>query len=129
VSGMRPLRFADVVIVVALAPFAIAFGAPVLGVAVGCVGWVLARAFGVWADRRTAGETDPRRALSIGFASSLGRVWLLALSILAVGKAADRSDGLAAALVVLVAFTIHFAMTLLLRPARGASRARRAPAP
>jgi len=126
---MRPLRFADVVIVVALAPFAIAFGAPVLGVAVGCVGWALARAFGVWADRRTAGETDPRRALSIGFASSLGRVWLLALSILAVGKAADRSDGLAAALVVLVAFTIHFAMTLLLRPARGASRARRAPAP
>lgn len=125
-SNVGWLRFADVAIVVMVAPFAIAFGAPALGVAVGCAGWALARAFGEWTDRRLAGETDPRRALGIGFASSLGRVWVLALSILAVGKAADRSDGLAAALVVLAAFTIYFAMSLLLRPARGASRNRRA---
>lgn len=128
-SDVGWIRFADVALVVMSAPFAIAFGAPALGVAVGCVGWALARAFGEAVDRRLARETDPRRALGIGFASSLGRVWLLALSILAVGKASGRQDGLAAALVVLVAFTIYLAMSLLLRPAGGASRGRRPSTP
>jgi hypothetical protein len=45
----------------------------------------------------------------------LGRVWVVGLSILAVGLAADREDGLMAALVALVAFTIYLATSLVLR--------------
>jgi hypothetical protein len=46
----------------------------------------------------------------------LGRVWVVGLCILAVGLAADREDGLMAALVALVAFTVYLATSLILRP-------------
>jgi len=46
----------------------------------------------------------------------LGRVWVVGLSILAVGLAAEREDGLVAALVALVAFTVYLATSLIIRP-------------
>jgi hypothetical protein len=42
------------------------------------------------------------------------RSWLVALTILAVGLAGQREDGLMAAIVVLAAFTVYFAMSLIL---------------
>ena len=44
------------------------------------------------------------------------RVWIVGLSILAVGLAADREDGLMAALTALVAFTVYLATSLIIRP-------------
>ena len=46
----------------------------------------------------------------------MGRVWIVGIAILVVGKTADRADGLMAALVALVAFTIYLATSLILRP-------------
>ena len=46
----------------------------------------------------------------------MGRVWIVGIAILVVGKTADRADGLMAALVALVAFTIYLGTTLILRP-------------
>ena len=46
----------------------------------------------------------------------MGRAWLLGLTILVVGLAGSREDGLMAALLALVAFTVYFATTLALRP-------------
>ena len=43
----------------------------------------------------------------------------MALTILVVGLAGTRQDGLMAALVLLVAFTVYFAMSLILRPLEG----------
>jgi hypothetical protein len=43
-------------------------------------------------------------------------VWVVGLSILAVGLAADREDGLMAALTALVAFTVYLATSLITRP-------------
>jgi hypothetical protein len=48
-------------------------------------------------------------------ASSMARSWLVALSILVVGLAADREDGLTAAILVVVAFTVYLATSLTLR--------------
>ena len=45
----------------------------------------------------------------------IGRAWLIGLTILAVGLAGDREDGVAAAVLILAAFTVYFSMTLLLR--------------
>jgi hypothetical protein len=42
------------------------------------------------------------------------RTWLVALTILAVGLAGERHDGLMAAVTVLAAFTVYFAMSLIL---------------
>ena len=42
-------------------------------------------------------------------ATTLGRVWLMTLSVLLVGLLGSREDGLAAALLVTALFTISFA--------------------
>ena len=46
----------------------------------------------------------------------MGRAWILGIAILVVGLAGDREDGLMAALLALVAFTVYLATTLVLRP-------------
>ena len=46
----------------------------------------------------------------------MGRAWILGITILVVGLAGEREDGLMAALLALVAFTVYLATTLVLRP-------------
>jgi hypothetical protein len=64
----------------------------------------------------TARRGDVRRAIGVKVASMIGRVWLIGAGILAVGLAADREDGFTAALVCLIAYTVHLATALILRP-------------
>jgi hypothetical protein len=54
--------------------------------------------------------------VGLRFASMLGRTWVIGLGILAVGLGADREDGFTAAVVCLVAYTVHLATALILRP-------------
>ncbi len=46
----------------------------------------------------------------------MGRAWLMAIAILVVGLTGDREDGLMAALLALVAFSVYLATTLIIRP-------------
>jgi hypothetical protein len=57
-----------------------------------------------------------RASVGLRFASMLGRTWLIGLGILAVGLGASREDGFTAAVVCLVAYTVHLATALMLRP-------------
>jgi hypothetical protein len=66
-------------------------------------------------ERRAREREDLRSAIGINVAGMIGRAWLIGLTILAVGLAGDREDGVAAAVLILVAFTLYFSMTLLLR--------------
>jgi hypothetical protein len=111
---LAPLRYLDVTLVVLAAPVAILAGAPTLGYATGATAWVLQRAAAALTEKAAA-KRDPRQQLGIGLASSMARSWLVALSILAVGLLAEREDGLTAAIVVIVAFTIYLALSLILR--------------
>jgi hypothetical protein len=110
------VRYLDVAIVVLAAPFVILTGAPVLGYVVGAGAWILTRIAGVAAERAAARRTDARTVAALNIAVLLGRVWVVGLSILAVGLAADREDGLMAALTALVAFTVYLATSLITRP-------------
>lgn len=112
---MLLLRYVDVVLIVMVAPLALLMGAPALGVGVGAGAWVLQRAGGAALDRRALAMADKRRALTLKVAWSLVSVWLLAIAILAVGLTAHRRDGLAAALLILGAFSVYFAMSLVTR--------------
>ena len=112
---LAPVRYLDVGIVVLAAPFVVLMGLPVLGYAVGAAAWILQRAAAAAVERVAARQADYRRAIGLGMASSMARSWLVALSILAVGLAADREDGLTAAVLVVVAFTIYLATSLTLR--------------
>ena len=110
------VRYLDVVIVVLAAPFVILTGAPVLGYLVGAGAWIATRIAGVVAERAARQRSDARTVAALNLAVLLGRVWIVGLSILAVGLAADREDGLMAALTALVAFTVYLATSLIIRP-------------
>ena len=112
---LAPVRYLDVVVVVLAAPFVLFTGLPVLGYVVGAVLWILGRVIEAMLDAR-ARRADVRAAVGLRFASMLGRTWLIGLGILAVGLAAEREDGFTAAIVCLVAYTIHLATALILRP-------------
>ena len=89
--------------------------APALGYLVGAGVWIGQRVLEA-ALEHTAGRGDARRAIGIKVASMIGRVWIIGAAVLVVGLAADREDGFTAALVCLVAYTVHLATALILRP-------------
>jgi hypothetical protein len=115
VDPVAPLRFLDVGLVVLAAPFVAVSGLPLLGYAVGAGAWVLQRVAGELIERRAKASDDPRTAVGLSVASIIARAWVVGLAILTVGLAGTRDDGAMAAATVLAAFTIYFAMNLLVR--------------
>jgi hypothetical protein len=111
------VRYLDCVLVVLTAPFVIVAGLPVLGYVVAAVAWLLSRAIAVLVERQAKlrGQDDLRAAVGLNVAGMIGRAWLVAMAIVAVGLAGEREDGAMAAALVLCAFTIYFAMSLLTR--------------
>ena len=85
---------------------------PLLGYAVAAVAWLAQRWIQAWASARVARDLaagERRSAMGITAGATLGRVWLVTASVLAVGLIADREDGLAAALLSAALFTVYFA--------------------
>ncbi len=112
---LAPVRYLDVVLVVLAAPFVLLTGLPALGYAVGAALWIVGRVLEAYLDHR-AKRADVRAAVGLRFASMIGRTWLIGIGILAVGLGVDRTDGFTAAIVCLVAYTVHLATALVLRP-------------
>jgi hypothetical protein len=110
------VRYLDIIVVVLAAPFVLLLGAPALGYVVGAVAWIIQRVAGVTIERRAERAGDVKTALGLNMASLVLRAWLIGLTILAVGLIADREDGLTAGITVLVAFTVYFATSLIIRP-------------
>ena len=116
---LLPLRWLDVILVILAAPFAILMGAPALGYGVGAAAWIVNRAIGAAVERKAKAATDVRTTVGLNLGALIARSWLVGLTILAVGLAGDREDGLTAAILVLAAFTIYFATSLLSRSLEG----------
>ena len=112
---LAPVRYLDVALVLLAAPFVVLFGVPPLGYMVGAAVWMISRGIEVLLERRAA-RAQVRGALGLKFASMLGRTWLIGIAIVVVGVAAERQDGFVAAVVCLIAYTIHLATLLILRP-------------
>ena len=108
------LRYLDVVLVVAALPFVLLAELPLLGYAVGAAAWIAQRALGAAVEHYAARSGELRRQIGLNVASSLVRAWSVGGAILAVGLAGEREDGLTAALLVLVAFTLYFGLALIL---------------
>jgi hypothetical protein len=125
-TAMRPsgdplviARYIDVALVVLAAPFVVLTGAPVIGYLAGAAAWIVNRAIGSAAEQVARKKQDVRAAIGLNLGTLLLRAWIVALTILVVGLAGKRQDGLMAALLLLVAFTVYFAMSLILRPLEG----------
>ncbi len=115
---LAALRWIDVILVVAVAPFVLLTEAPALGYIVGAGAWILGRGLGYLVERRAAAAKDPKTVAGLMLFTGLGRAWLLGLSILAVGLAGSRRDGLTAAIVVAAAFTLYLALGIAMGPQR-----------
>ena len=82
---------------------------------VGAVAWIATRIAGALLERSARGRSA-RAQVGLNFGAMMGRAWILGIAILVVGLAGDREDGLMAALLALVAFTVYLGTSLVLRP-------------
>jgi len=108
---MSPPKYVDLlVLAVALAVFAVG-GLPMLGFGVGAAAWLAQRGIQALAARHANQELaagNRQKAMGIVAATTLGRVWLMATTVLLVGLA-EREAGLASAVLLLALFTVSFA--------------------
>jgi hypothetical protein len=112
---MLVLRQLDLVVLVLALPVFVAAGFPLLGYAAGAVAWLVQKLIRGLLERRAAASKDPRTVVGLTAGSMIGRGWLVALTIFGVGLA-DNDSGLAAAVLVIVLFTVFFTVSLILRP-------------
>jgi hypothetical protein len=116
------LRYADLIVLALALPVFVLADWPLLGYAVAAVAWLAQFALLQLAERgalASIARGDRRRALGIIGAATLGRLWVVTLPILVVGLAAEREDGLAAAILAAVLVTVHLvtlAISRLLYP-------------
>ena len=108
------VRYLDVALIVLAAPFVVLMGGPVLGYAVAGGVWIASRFIAAGIERSARNSKSPKAQVGINFGVFMGRAWIMGIAILVVGLAGDREDGLMAALLALVAFTVYLATTLAL---------------
>jgi hypothetical protein len=116
------VRYFDLVLLVVALPVFLAADLPLVGYAVLAAAWLAQLGIELWAERKAAAElASGNRRAAMGWvgATTLGRVWLVALAVLLVGLLGDRDDGLAAALLAAVLFTVHFTGRFLARAIAG----------
>ena len=104
------LRYADLVLLVIALPIFLLAGWPMLGYGVCAAAWLAQRGLQVFTDRIALAklkEGNRKHAMGSIAAATLGRLWMVTLAILLVGGLADRSDGLAAALLTAALITAY----------------------
>jgi hypothetical protein len=109
---MSPPKYVDLVVLAAALAVFVLGGLPMIGYAAATAVWLAQRGIQVIAGRRATAELaagNRQKAMGIVAATTLGRVWLMATVVLLTGLLAEREDGLAAAILVVVLFTVSFA--------------------
>jgi len=113
---MTVLRYLDLVLLAAALPVFVLAGLPLIGYAAAAAAWLVQRAIQLQTDKRARASDDPRTVAGLLAGSMLARGWLVALAVFGVGMAAERQDGLAAAVLCISLFTAYFSATMLTRP-------------
>jgi hypothetical protein len=109
---MSPPKYVDLLVLMAALAVFVLGGLPILGYAAAAAAWLAQRGIQVMAGRRVAAELaagNRQRAMATIAATTLGRVWLMATVVLVTGLLGEHEDGLAAAVLLLVLFTVSFA--------------------
>jgi hypothetical protein len=119
-SALSLVRYLDVSIVVAVAPLFVLAGLPILGYAIGAGAWLATRYAVDIAQRRARVSNNPARQAALLLASMMGRVFAIVAAVLIARFAGSTDDGIAAAAVVLAAFTVHLLVTIAMRGGYGA---------
>ena len=109
------LRYLDVCLVLATAPFVLVAGLPTLGYLVGALAWLITRAGSDFVQERARRTGDPKLRAGLQVGGMMGRIWLVALAIIVARYAGGKGDGIMAAVLVLAAFTVYFVMSFFTR--------------
>lgn len=113
---MIVLRYLDLVVALLVLPVFLLADLPLVGWVTGAGTYAAQRAIGEYTARRAAASDDARTTVGLMAGSMIGRGWLVALTIFAVGVAVSDEAGLSAAVLFIALFTIYFTMQMILRP-------------
>jgi hypothetical protein len=119
------LRYLDVCLVLATAPFVLLAGLPVGGYLIGAAAWILTRASTELMHARARRTGDPKIKAGLHVAGMMSRIWLVALAIIVARFELGKDDAIMAAALDLSAFTVYFLMSFVTRegPLQGADGA------
>jgi len=110
------LTYMDIVLIVLAAPIMLLIGVPAGGYLLATGVWIVLRAIGVAVDRYATASGDTRRQISARLAYMLGRLFILALTVVLARKVFGKDDGLTALIVIVFAFTVQLGTSALTRP-------------
>jgi hypothetical protein len=113
---MTFLRNLDLLFAALALPVFLVAGLPLGGWLTGAGTYAAQRAVGAYTTRRASANEDPRTIVGLMAGSMIGRGWLVALTIFAVGAAAGSKVGLSAAVLFIVLFTVYFTTQMIVRP-------------
>ncbi len=116
---MVALRYLDVCLVLATAPFVLIGGLPVTGYLIGSGAWLLTRLGTAAVYARAVRVRDPKGRAGLQVGAMMARIWIVALAVLAARYAGGKSDGIMAAALVLAAFTVYLALSFVYQGALG----------
>ncbi len=114
--GLTVLRYLDLLVLALALPLFLLAELPLLGYGVAAAAWLVQRAINELVTGKARSSDDPRAVVGLLAGSMIGRGWLVAGSIFAVGLAGAREDGLAAAILSISLFTIYFSAQMIVRP-------------
>jgi len=114
----RALRQIDLVTLVLALPIFVAADLPLFAWAGVAFAWFVQRAAHGLLLRRAEATGNPRAAVGLMSISLIGRVWFLALAVLAIGLI-DDGAGLPAAILMAVLFQIWFTAFMIQRGMEG----------
>jgi hypothetical protein len=117
----RAFRQIDLVALALALPIFIAADLPLFAWGGVAAVWLLQRAVHAVLLRRAEESGNPRSAIGLLSISLIGRVWFLALAVLAIGLIDDGS-GLPAAILTAVLFQIWFTTFMIQRGMEGQTR-------
>jgi hypothetical protein len=109
---MSPPKYVDLLVLLAALAVFVLGGLPMVGYAAAAAAWLAQRGIQALAARRAAADLaagNRQRAMATIAMTTLGRVWLMATVTLLVGLLGEREDGLAAAVLLVVLFTVSLA--------------------
>jgi hypothetical protein len=89
-------------------------GLPILGWVTGAGAWAIQRLISEYTTRKAMKATDPRTKVGLLAGSMIGRGWLVAGIIIAVGLS-DKHVGLSSAVLFLATFTLQLTMAMAVR--------------
>jgi hypothetical protein len=109
---MSPPKYVDLLVLLAALAVFVLGGLPMVGYAAAAAAWLAQRGIQALAARRAAADLaagNRQRAMATIAMTTLARVWLMATVTLLVGLLGEREDGLAAAVLLVVLFTVSLA--------------------